>query len=451
MSESYLFTGLFITLFGKQFDLGAHRELLDNFPLTEGEAPSVDVFLTLCNEPLELIENTWKYVTSLQYPITKKRIYVLDDGADEAIRSLAQRYHFDYISRPDRPALKKAGNIRYAFTKTTGEYFVVFDADFCPRPDFLFESIPYLKSDSRCALLQTPQFFHSVAGQTWTEQGAGAVQEYIYRIMQPCRDRWGAAICVGSNAVFRREALEPISGAFPANESEDIQTGFWVITNGWKLKFLPLNLACGKCPDTPRKYFSQQVRWCTGSVGLCIRREFWKSSLSTVQKICYLTSFLYYVGQAVQPFLSQLPAPLVLWTKPNLFKYYNLFFAFPSIFLELIALRIWARGRYTLSVQYVHMLMSFSYLQSILDLIKGTKLVWMPTGGGNKTHKGTRYRNMRIFGWIWTLAFNGALLSAIVYRILAGLPWYNVVPVLVINAFNLLCLHRFLLFQHPKD
>ena len=44
------------------------------------------------------------------------------------------------------------------------------------------------------------------------------------------------------------------------------------------------------------------------------------------------------------------------------------------------------------------MLMSFSYLQRILDIIKGTKLVWIPTGGANKTHKGVRYRNMRIVG-----------------------------------------------------
>ena len=451
LSESYLFTALFITAFGRNFDLAAHHELLGNFPLTENEAPSIDVFITVCNEPLELIENTCKYIAALHYSSTKRRIYILDDGTDEAVRSLAQHYHFDYISRPDRPTLKKAGNIRHAFTKTTGKYFVVFDADFCPRPDLLLESIPYLQSDPHCALLQTPQFFHSLPSQTWTEQGAGAVQEYIYRILQPCRDRWGAAICVGSNAIFRREALEPICGAFPANESEDIETGFWAVANGWKLKFLPLNLACGKCPDTPRSYFSQQVRWCTGSVQLCTRREFWTSSLTVVQKLCYLTSFLYYVGQAVQPFLSQLPAPLVLWTKPGLFKYYNLFFAVPSILLELVALRIWARGRYTLAVQYVHVLMSFSYLQSIFDLIKGTKPVWQPAGVGSRMHKGVRYRNMRILGWIWAVGLNAALLSAIVYRILGGLPWYNVVPVLVIDAYNLLCMHRFLLFQHPKD
>lgn len=397
--QFYLLTTLLIMVLGKQFDLAAHKELVANFSLVD--APIVDIYLPVCKESLEMIENTSKYIALLDYPADKKKIYVLDDGADENIRSLAYKYGFSYVLRPNRPMLKKAGNLRHAFAQTSGEFFAVFDADFCPRPDFLLETVPQIIADDRRAIVQTPQFFRSRPDQTWTEQGAGAIQEHIYRVMQHCRDTWAAAMCVGSNAIYRRAALEPIGGTIPYEASEDIHTGFYVATHGWTIKSVSLNLACGVCPDTPRAFFAQQVRWCTGSITLAISREFWRKSngLSGKQKICHIVGFLYYPALVLQAWLIHIPAPLVLWVKPDLFKYYNLFFPFGSIFISVVALRIWARGRYTLSVQYVEIIMSFAFLQAIWDILKGTRMGWTPTGGrGGRPHKNRRYRNMRILG-----------------------------------------------------
>lgn len=87
------------------------------------------------------------------------------------------------IRRPDSPALRKAGNLRHAFSVTTAEVFVIFDADFCPRSDCLRETVPYL-SDNTIGIVQTPQFFSRRDEQTWVEQGAGVCQELFYRMEQ---------------------------------------------------------------------------------------------------------------------------------------------------------------------------------------------------------------------------------------------------------------------------
>lgn len=79
--------------------------------------------------------------------------------------------------------MRKAGNPRHAFSATTGEAFVVFDADFCPRRDFLSETVPHL-TDPSIGILQTPQFFSRRPQQTWVEQGAGVCQELFYRMEQ---------------------------------------------------------------------------------------------------------------------------------------------------------------------------------------------------------------------------------------------------------------------------
>ncbi|KAL8825575.1 MAG: hypothetical protein Q9170_007745, partial [Blastenia crenularia] len=336
-TQFYLFTSLFITMLGRRFDVNAHKILLKRFPLDDDEAASVDIYLPVCSEPLELMENTWKFIARLRYPTSRISLYVPDDGASESVRCLAERFEFTYMCRPHRPEHKKAGNLRHAFANTS-------------------------------------------------EQGASAVQEYIYRVMQHCKDRWGAAICVGSNAVYRRAALEPVGGVVAAEHTEDIYTGFWVTTHGWTLKEIPLVLACGVCPNTPRAFFSQQMRWCSGSVAMLLLKEFWTSNLSAKQKLCYLLGLVYYVTTAAQVILSPIRAPLILWSRPDLFKYYNLFFAFPSLLLDLVVLRIWTRTRYTLSVQYAQTVMSYAYLQGIWEICTGGSTGWVPSGKGGKAH-----------------------------------------------------------------
>lgn len=446
----YLFASVFVSIFGAKFPRVEHEKVLKSYPLIEDHAPTVGIYLPVRKEPLETLENTWRNIAALQYPTGRRAVFVLDDGADDCVKLLAQRFDFNYICRPDRPMLKKAGNIRYAFTQTSGEFFAVFDADFCPRYDFLLEAIPYHIADPKRAIVQTPQFFRSSSEKTWAEQGAGASLEFIYRVLQTCRDTWGPSTCVGTNAIYRRAALEPVGGCVPVEASEDIVTGFWAATHGWTVKYIPLVLCCGACPDTPRAYFSQQVRWCTGTVDLVGSRKFWTSTLSVKQKMCYLISFSYYITLAFQPFLSTLPGPLVLWMRPDKFRYYNMFFAFPAPFLQLFVYRIWTLDRYTLAVQYATTVESFASLQSIWDIVTKQKLNWAPSGDV-KAHKNNRYRNMCILAWAWTITHESLMIAACVYSVFKGQPCYSLVPLFVVDGYNLLCIHRFLLYRHPKS
>nr|POF12950.1 putative cellulose synthase 2 [Quercus suber] len=250
--QVYLIISYGVSVMGKDYDYKAHLQILEDHPIDASTCPTVDIYLPCCKEPIEILENTYKHVQELKWPENKIKVYVLDDGGSDAVHALATQYGFEYICREDRPRLKKAGNLRWA--------------DFCPRPDFLQEVIPVHLAKPDTAIVQTPQFFRTTTEQSWVEQGAGAVQELFYRIVQINRDRWGASICVGSNAVYRREALVDVGGTAEIGFSEDVHTGFYAVTRGWKVRYLPLCLACGICPDTPRAFFSQQMRWCMVSL-----------------------------------------------------------------------------------------------------------------------------------------------------------------------------------------
>lgn len=220
--QIYLLISYTVSMLGKDYDFEGHKRMLQDNPISPVAAPTVDIYLPCCKEPIEVLENTYNHIQQLQWPEGKLKVYVLDDGASDAVRSMASLYKFNYICRDDRPRLKKAGNLRWAFARTDGDFFAIFDADFCPRPDFLSEIMPIHLEKTDTAIVQTPQFFRISDDQTWVEQGAGAVQELFYRVVQINRNRWGASICVGSNAVYRREALVEVGGTAEIGFSEDV-------------------------------------------------------------------------------------------------------------------------------------------------------------------------------------------------------------------------------------
>lgn len=155
---------------------------------------------------------------------------------------------------------------------------------------------------------------------------------------------------------------------------------------------------------------------------------------------------MYYSAISLSIFINPLPGMLLLWVRPEFFKYYNLAFAVPSIFYSLFAFRFWAKGSYSLNVQFIMVIQSYAYLTAIKDRIFGRALAWVPSGD-NKSHRNTKYRNMQILCWVWTFSYLGTLVSAIVYRAITDEDFhvYNAAPLLVLNAMNLFFANRFML------
>ncbi|KAL5599118.1 hypothetical protein FOVSG1_006930 [Fusarium oxysporum f. sp. vasinfectum] len=196
----YLFLSYGIGLIGKDYDHKAHLDRIAAHPITEETAPTVDIFLPCCFEPLEIIENTYEHISKLDWPTSKFKVYVMDDGAQDEVRALAEKFGFIYHVRDNRPHLRKAGNLRWNL------------------PELVVEHL----ADDKIAIVQSPQWFRSTPEQTWVEQGAGATQELFYHVIQVNRDTFGGAICVGTNAMYRRAALEEVGGTADIGHSEDV-------------------------------------------------------------------------------------------------------------------------------------------------------------------------------------------------------------------------------------
>ena len=392
---AYQAISLPVNFAGGGFDLAAHQARIRAWnPPTH---PTVDIFLPVCGEPIEVLRNTWTAVSSLisSYPGVVQP-YVLDDGASDEARSVAASFGFCYIRRPDLPAYKKAGNLRYAFSRTIGEYIAIFDADFAPRTDFLAETLPYL-DDPSVAIVQTPQFFRRSPAQSWIENSAGAVQEVFYRTIQVARNRFDAAICVGTSAVYRRVALEPFGGPTLIPYAEDVHTGLDVRRIGWSLVYLPVILSTGICPDNLDSFVRQQYRWCSGNVGIVFSRRLWSVPMSIPARLTYLSGFSYYAFTALLTFFGPIIPIVMLAFLPGQIELRNFIVLLPAMFTGFVLYPLWHRARYGPSTWSLGIARGWAHVFAIWDGSRGKSMSWHPS-----RTPGSSLRRFRIGVTYWS-------------------------------------------------
>ena len=102
LAEIYSYIG------GVMFTIGLWRPLvrqvrsLDQMmPLfKQADWSTVDIFITCYNEPSELVEQTARAALAIDYPVTRLRVYILDDGNSTEIRSMARKLGAEDLQSP---------------------------------------------------------------------------------------------------------------------------------------------------------------------------------------------------------------------------------------------------------------------------------------------------------------------------------------------------------------
>src|SRR5271170_2673877 len=427
----------------RSFDLGEHKRIVAGWlPLWY---PSVDVFLPVCGEPIEVLRNAWTHVAALRNRYRGQvTCYVLDDSASPEIKAMARRFGFAYATRPNRGWFKKSGNLLYGFGISDGDYILLLDADFAPRGDLLDEILPYLDMFPGVGIVQTPQFFHVLDEQTWVERGAGAAQELFYRSIQTARANRDAAVCVGSCAVYRRKALEENRGMTLAEHSEDLHTGFDLRRLGWGLRYVPIALSTGNCPDNILAFLNQQYRWCSGTMSLLKARIFWSTKMPVYTRLCYLTGFIGYVYTAVFTFVAPALAVGMMLFVPGSLLLRNLIFVAPVLFYAGVIYPMWHRAPYRLEAWSVRVLSGWAHVFALWDMLRGRLRGWQPSGTGGKRQDGRRRLWVCLIGWSFASSAVWATLG--LWRMMT-MDAYNFFLTFALGVFQLVVVGR--IFVQP--
>jgi cellulose synthase (UDP-forming) len=363
------------------FSKNDHLKFVTNY-WENNEQPKVAVFLPWCGESLEVFEQTIIGVINLIY--SNKTVYVLDDKGDEKAKALAHKYGLNYLSRPNKGEYKKSGNLQYGWDNSNGEkYAFVLDADFVPTEDALLHTIPYIDTDPKIGILQTPQYFeqtkekHDISPIAF---GGGNIVEEFYSLDQVCRDRFGAAICVGTSALYRRTTIESVGGTPKVWGTEDVRTGLLITRTGYKVKYIPLIVSIGTSPDTLQDYFRQHSRWCAGSLQI-LSDYYAKAKMGVMGRLIYLMNPIYYITEALAPILVFHFIALLAF-QPNTIALYNSLLFLPKLLFELVLMpHVFRRHKQMNGSKLAALNNIFTYFYTIFfDMIKKTKMAWHPAG-----------------------------------------------------------------------
>ena len=293
----------------------------DRRPAPITRYPTVDIMVTVVNEPVSLLRHTLIGCLAQDYPRDRFTVYVLDDGHRLEAKTLAAELGCGYLTRTDRPRHAKAGNLNHALRRTDGELIAVFDVDHVPARTFLKETVGFF-DDPSVAIVQTPHHFYNpdifqrnlcVGNQVVNEQAL------FFRSLQAGRDAHNSAFFAGSGGLLRRTSLEKIGGFQTQTITEDIHTSMHLHAKGYTSRYLNRVLSAGLMPETFEGYLKQRKRWAMGCIQVLLRdNPLTKHGLTVAQRLDYFGSIFYFFFGLPRVVCLIAPLASLLFHKPPL-------------------------------------------------------------------------------------------------------------------------------------
>ena len=261
---------------------GAHRILMvvlyyrhrGDEPRPAGDLtslPRVTVQLPLYNE-VYVVERLIDAVAALDYPRELLEIQVLDDSTDETCR-VAQRAiarhrargcEIVYMHRESREGFK-AGALQHGLSAASGEFLLIFDADFVPHPGILRESLPHF-ADPEVGMVQA-RWEHLNRDYSLLTRIQSIFLDGHFVIEHTARHRSGRFFNFnGTAGIWRRSCLEQVGGWQADTLTEDLDVSYRAQLAGWKFVYLRDLAVPAELPVDMNGFKSQQHRWTKGSI-----------------------------------------------------------------------------------------------------------------------------------------------------------------------------------------
>ena len=270
---------------------------IERQPVPLRRYPTVDIFVTIVDEPLGILRRTLIGCVNQDYPEDRYRVHVLDDGQRDEVRALAASLNCGYIRRAERQHAK-AGNLNHALRETSGEIIAIFDVDHVPTSSFLKDTVG-LFQDEQVAFVQTPHHFYNpdvFQKNLQLEESLKNEQALFYRVLQAGRDRHNSAFFAGSCGLFRRRVLVEVGGFRTETVTEDIHTSMVIHAKGYRSCYLNKVVAAGLMPETFESSIKQRIRWAMGHVQILFQANpFTMRGLTFPQRIGYFASIFYFL------------------------------------------------------------------------------------------------------------------------------------------------------------
>jgi cellulose synthase/poly-beta-1,6-N-acetylglucosamine synthase-like glycosyltransferase len=236
--------------------------------------PRVTVQLPLYNE-MYVVDRLLDSVTKIRYPKQLLQIQVLDDSTDETVaisaaaveRYRAQGFAIDYLHRDDRTGFK-AGALAAGLGYATGEFVLIFDADFVAPPEILEATLGHF-ADPQVGMVQA-RWGHLNRDYSLLTQVQSVLLDGHFVLEHGGRNRSGRFFNFnGTAGIWRKRAIADAGGWQHDTLTEDLDLSYRAQLRGWRFVFVQDVVSAAEIPVAMDGFKSQQQRWAKGSIQTC--------------------------------------------------------------------------------------------------------------------------------------------------------------------------------------
>jgi len=381
--------------------------------LASQEWPNITIQLPIFNER-NVVERLIRTCAALDYPYNKLQVQVLDDSTDETceivqqvIQTLPQNFPIEHVRRTVRTGFK-AGAMAEALRVATGEFIVVFDADFVPEPDFVKRIIIPFFSDPKIGVVQGRWGGLNEDESLLTRLQSIALNNH-FAFEQFVRCYGGLFLNFnGTCGAWRKSCIEDAGGWHSDTLAEDLDLSYRAQFKGWKILYVEDIVVPGEIPNTMDALKLQQYRWSKGGIQTFKKHIFniWRAPISPWVKFwcsVHLSGCTIYVWMFLMSVLPVLIMPFQSGKIPRMFVFTGAIGPMVVLACSQLALRKYRNILYVplvLCLGYGMMINSFT---AVLDglFFKGGSFVRTPKQGnqGKKSSATVKAYKEKKYPW----------------------------------------------------
>lgn len=420
------------------------------------EFPDVDVFVSVSDEPIDIILKTVNGCLCMDYPDKSKvHIHLCSNRLRADIKALSESMNVGYLTYPVNSD-GKAGCLNYALSVTSSPLVVTFNADMIPMSDFLTSLVPYFfldrykKADGRwiklakadeskkIGFVQCPLSTYNCdmfQYNLFSETTVPNEQYFFFKAMQMSGNSHNTVIYAGSNAVLSRQALEESGGFYEDAATKDIATGLNIQSKGYNCYAVEDIHASGLAPSKLDKLFDQREYWAKAYLHAIRQMSiFSNKNLSFYQKFSCIFGVLYWY-KPLRQFVYMLVPLIISLLGITVFNFTLLqltIFWLPYYIINSISLSSLSRRLRTKRLDNIYSTILFPHL---------LKSIFISVLGIKKSDKETRSKKLNTaLPYISMLALSAVAAAVCVYRCIAVHEYYLIAIViwLLSNIYDLL-------------
>jgi hypothetical protein len=213
---------------------------------------------------------------------------------------------------------------------------------------------------------------------------------------------------------------------------------------GFRVRYVPIVVSKGLCPDTLDQFANQQYRWCTGSMSLLFSGTFHKSPLTRMQRLCFWSGFLYYIDTAINVFVVSIPPILMAAFAPEAVSVNNYLFVFLALIVRMSVVPVITMGCESMTgLTRIQSTYSFAHALALFDMIRGRTDAWQATGVKGGTPTARRVHRLMT---TWCVLVQVLMWGTCLWRA-SEYGWYDYLPMMAFAALNLAVTYPMMLWR----